>query len=275
MPTSVDSNVLYVRDDSVLNKSLDSASTSDVSYMPVIVSSENGSSSMSSNTSNVSESGTVSASSNSFSAIGNNTVSNILDANKLNGFYQCKQVLTQHEIDALYSKPLRNLNFTPMTKTITPNNSQIETMNQKYEAILKNKKANNSIFDQNQSYSRCIILSNEKVTEDKNIEDPNYIAKRTYSQRLPKTISFDTHAGLINQMNYKNKINSTVFGKERAEPNTVTKSVLFVDSSSPTDSGRDSLNESPVSSKQQTIKIKNFDNDISTVKSKQLLDTNC
>ena len=96
--SNVETNVLYVRDDSVLNKSLDSiGSNSEVSYMPVILSSANASTTtnnMSSNTSNASESAT---SGNSFSTISNNTISNILDADKLKNLCKKQQILTQHE----------------------------------------------------------------------------------------------------------------------------------------------------------------------------------
>ena len=55
--------------------------------------------------------------------------------------------------------------------------------------------------------------------------------------------------------------------------NATTKTVIFVDSSSPTDSGRDSLNESPVSGKQQSLKMIN--SNIKTKNFNNILDTNC
>ena len=291
-------NVLYVRDDSVLNKSLDSTSTSEVSYMPVIVSSANAStttnnSNMSSNVSNVSESGT---SGNSFSTT-SNTISNILDASKLNGLCQRQQLLTQNEIDALYSKPQRVPNFMTMkeklNKSLTESFQRGDLMIKKFNTIIENKNE----IDANQNYSRCIILSNDKILEGNSCEENRFTKKRSFSQRLPKTISFDTHLGLMNQTSFRKNFNSTtVFGGQtilnsnnnlikkenssinqpKAATNSITKTVIFVDSSSssPTDSGRDSLNESPVSSKQQSVQITSN----SIIKNKpynHILDTNC
>ena len=292
--SNVETNVLYVRDDSVLNKSLDSSgSNSEVSYMPVILSSANASTTtnnMSSNTSNASESAT---SGNSFSTISNNTISNILDADKLKNLCKKQQILTQHEIEALYSKPQRISNFETMKENLNKNLAQsfdkCELMTDKYKTIVENK---NEMEGQN--YSRCIILRNENPSEENNQEN-KFVNKRSLSQRLPKTISFDTHIGLMNQTSFRNNLSSkTVFDSKESQENnseklkrgnsssiinqpkpknSITKTVLFVDSSSPTDSGRDSLNESPVSSKQQSLKIIN-----SSTKTKafnNILDTNC
>ncbi len=270
----VENSVLYVRDDSVLNKSMDSSnSTTEVSYMPVIVSNT------SSNTSNVSDSGASAGASNSFSSFSNN----ILDVNKLGQKYQ---ILNQSEIEALYSKPQRNLTFDGVTDNT-----------QKYDLV-----------DTNQRYSRCLILSNEKIDTIKtnNVEESyqsTRIGQRSFSHRLPKTISLD--ANLTSQASFKRNFDQTtilagnqknhqqssnLLSSEDAivmnniinhskgnKSNTIAKSVLFVDSSSPTDSGRDSLNESPISSKQQPLQISNTNlNPILKIKPlTHLLDTNC
>ena len=233
---TVESNVLYVRDDSVLNKSIDSNSTSEVSYMPVIVSSSsvNASSSMSTTTSNGSEN--VNGI-NSYSSFGVTTAtqstSNILDANKL---YQ-KQQLNASEIEALYSKPHK-----PADNNFHRINNPLFYQQHKYDTI---NKATAPPTDSNQSYSRCIIISNDKITPENDYQSVRF-GQRSYSHRLPKAISFDA-SNLIHQNNFR---------KTFIKP-TTPKSVLFVDSTSATDSGRDSLTESPVSSNKQQATVNN------------------
>lgn len=350
-------NGLYVRDDSVLNKSIQSNSAgSDISYMPVILSNSNNLSGIVASSAST-QGSTKSASKSSYQSLSNtnmdilrtsNATNTILDVTKL---YQPQRMFNnnQDNFEALYSKPKRTVTLNVAADEYTSpllvnnnnnnNGSNIHDYQQKpslidqYDRIVNSKRIN--FNDAHLSLHQHSYLNNQLNVENELNSSVNYrprLYQRSYSQRLPKAISFDSN--LVQELNLRrnmifNKIpeqqltmqakhnnnnsNSTSSSRILNDENLVIKTdncsqnkgilsksgsklctpnvnsilkgngsnkstlALNEQSSSPTDSGRDSLNESPINSKQQSLDISTVTTNTKPITNynNHLIDTKC